>query len=88
MLQSACDAEPPELLIDLGETTFFGGEFLGLLCECFHEIERRRGQFALCDVRAELRDELHATKLDGLWAVYATQDEALEAMMHRAVSVP
>lgn len=86
MLRCATEADPPDLLIDLEETNFFGGEFLGLLCQCYHEINGRRGHFALCDVRPELRNELHAAKLDALWNVYATRDEAVEAMEEKELS--
>ncbi len=73
----AAEAEPPNLLIELSETDYFGGEFIGLLCDCQQEINHRHGQFSLCGVRPQLLGELRAVRLDAAWPIYSTCDEAI-----------
>lgn len=80
LLQLAAEVDPPNLLIDLGETNFFGGGFMGTLCRCYHLISERGGQFALCNVQPYLLEELKTARLHTLWKLYPTRQQALCAM--------
>jgi anti-anti-sigma factor len=80
LIQLAAEIEPPNLLIDLGATKFFGGGFMGTLCRCHHAITERGGQFALCNVRPYLLGEVKAARLHSVWKIYPTRQHAIDAM--------
>ena len=77
-------ADPPVLLLDLTNTTFIGSSFLGVLVRAWKRIRDRRGQMALCHVNPLCGEVLHASKLDTIWDIYPTRDEALRALAAEA----
>ena len=73
-------AQHPLLLLDLGDTTFIGSGFLGVLVRAWKRIRDRQGRMALCRVNPLCAEVLHASKLDTIWEIYPTRDEAQRAL--------
>ena len=67
MLEAAENAEPPDVLIDLSYTTFFGSGFIAVLLRVRNRINRRGGRFALCGLHSYCAEVLHTARLDTLW---------------------
>ena len=73
-------ADPPVLLLDLGETTFIGSSFLGVVVRAWKRVRDRQGRMALCHVNPLCSEVLHASKLDTIWDIYPARDEAQRAL--------
>ena len=78
LLRLADEVTPPYLLLDFTNTDYFGSEFISVLLRCYKRINRRQGRFSLCCVQSDLMKELETTRLNELWAIYDTRDQALE----------
>ena len=76
-------AEPPLVLLDLTHTEFFGSTFIEMLFRVWNRVNRRSGQFALCGLNPNCRDILHTARLDTLWTIYATVEEAVDKLKRR-----
>ncbi|WP_437191198.1 STAS domain-containing protein [Planctomicrobium sp. SH527] len=74
------DQKAPLVVFDLGQVNYFGSVFMALLVRCHKQVRIRGGVMVLCAVHPLVRDLLHTTALDTLWAIYDTQEEALEAI--------
>lgn len=72
--------QEPMVVFDLGRVKYFGSVFLSLLLKCHKLAKTRGGEMVLCGVSAVARDLLRVTALDTLWAIYETQQEAIEAV--------
>jgi len=70
----------PMVVFDLSNVTYFGSVFMALLVRCHKMVRLQGGVMVLCGVHPLARDLLHTTALDTLWAIYDTQEQALEAI--------
>ena len=81
MLEAAGTVDPPRLVIDLSQTTFFGSSFLELLYRAFEILSKREGSaFAISGLTPYCREVIDITHLDRLWKIYDTRDEAVNAL--------
>lgn len=80
ILEAARRADPPRLLVDLSHTKFFGSAFIEILVEAWKRVRERGGVFSLCGVAPYCADVLRVTRLDQVWVMYATRDEAVRAL--------
>ena len=72
--------DPPEvknLVVDLSNTTFFGSRFIEVLFRAYHRIQRREGRFSLTGLRPHPLDVILISKLERLWELLPTPEEAL-----------
>ncbi len=81
MVLAPLRSKPPAgLIIDLSRVRFFGSVFISFLLKC-HLLAKRQGiEVVLAGASPKARELLHMTALDTLWALYDTQEEALEAL--------
>jgi anti-sigma B factor antagonist len=70
----------PMVVFDLGEVNYFGSVFLALLLRCHTAVKSRGGELVLCGASKMARELLKITALDTLWALYASKEEALDAL--------
>lgn len=70
----------PMVVFDLSEVSYFGSVFLALLLRCHTAVKSRGGELVICGASKMARELLKITALDTLWALYETQEEALEAV--------
>jgi anti-sigma B factor antagonist len=80
----ATHADPPQLLLDLSNTTFIGSTFIRVLLETRKRLNARGGTMAICGVREFCEEVFRAAKLDAILTTYASRREALEAVTSRA----
>ena len=71
---------PAGLVIDLGEVKFFGSVFISFLLKCHMLVKKHGSEVVLAGASERIRELLHLTALDTLWALYNTRAEALQAL--------
>jgi anti-anti-sigma factor len=71
---------PAGLVIDLSEVQFFGSVFISFLLKCHMLVKRHGSEVVLAGASDRIRELLHMTALDTLWALYDTRAEALAAL--------
>jgi anti-anti-sigma factor len=74
------DDPPAGIIIDLSQVKFFGSVFLSFLLRCHMLAKKRGSEMVLAGASERTRELLTLTALDTLWALYATQAEALSAL--------
>ncbi len=68
------------VVFDLSEVSYFGSVFLALLLRCHKLVCSRGGELVLCGASEMASELLRITALDTLWAIYDTQEEALQVL--------
>lgn len=81
LLDVAQKAEPPLLVVDLGNTSFFGSAFIEVLFRVANRLKNRNGKFAICNLTEYCFEVIHVTHLDTLWPVVASRDEAVQKLL-------
>jgi anti-anti-sigma factor len=71
---------PAGLVIDLSEVKFFGSVFISFLLKCHMLVKKHGSEVVLAGASDRIRELLHLTALDTLWAIYATRSEALQSL--------
>ena len=71
---------PAGLVIDLSEVKFFGSVFISFLLKCHMLVKKHGSEVVLAGASERIRELLHLTALDTLWALYDTRSQAVEAM--------
>ncbi|MCS7236884.1 MAG: STAS domain-containing protein [Thermoguttaceae bacterium] len=80
LLEQADRADPPWLLVDLTGIGYVGSNFLEILVRGWKRLKQRSGTMALCGVGSFCADILRITRLNTLWTIYPSREEALRAM--------
>jgi anti-sigma B factor antagonist len=83
LLAEATYAEPPQLVLDFLQTTHIGSSFIELLVRAWKRLNQRNGTMVLCSVQPFCREVLQITRLDSLWTMYPTEEEAVSALSRR-----
>ena len=65
------------LVIDLGAVNHFGSVMLELLVLLWKHIKTGTGKFVVCNVPAVGKQVLQTTRLDTLWTILPSREEAL-----------
>jgi anti-anti-sigma factor len=71
---------PAGLVIDLSEVKFFGSVFISFLLKCHMLVKKHGSEVVLAGASDRIRELLHLTALDTLWAIYNTRAEALRSL--------
>lgn len=71
---------PTGLVIDLSKVKFFGSAFISFLLKCHMLVKKHGSEVVLAGVSHRIRELLHLTALDTLWALYDSREEALGAL--------
>jgi anti-anti-sigma factor len=71
---------PAGLVIDLSEVTFFGSVFISFLLKCHMLVKKHGSELVLSGASERIRELLHLTALDTLWAIYDTRAQALQSL--------
>ena len=80
LLELAQTAVPPQIVIDMQHTEFFGSAFLGILFRTWQRLSLRNGKMACCNARDVCGDVLNVTQVGKLWAVCPSRDAAIRAV--------
>ncbi len=73
----ACNA-----VIDLGHTDYFGSQTVGFFLRLWKTIKQRGGKMALCQLSDHERQLLELMKLDAVWPLCASREEAMATVAH------
>lgn len=71
------DRENPEMLIDFAAVDHLSSAALGMLININKRVKERNGKLRLANIKASIRDVFVITKLDKLFRIYGTREEAL-----------
>src|SRR6266446_5501480 len=81
MVLAPLKKDPPAgLVIDLSEVKFFGSVFISFLLKCHMLVKKHGSEVVLAGASERIRELLHLTALDTLWALYDTRAQALQAL--------
>jgi len=71
---------PAGLVIDLSRVSYFGSVFISFLLRCHMLVKKHGSEVVLAGPSERVRELLHLTALDTLWALYDTRAEAMAAL--------
>src|SRR5215813_176849 len=71
---------PAGLVVDLSKVKFFGSVFISFLLKCHMLVKKHGSEVVLAGASDRIRELLHLTALDTLWAIYDTRAEAMQAL--------
>ena len=81
LMEIADEADPPVIVLDLSHTQFFGSSFIEVLFQLWTRLQARTGgSFAICGLTPHCLDVFKITHLDTLWRLFASRDEAVQAL--------
>jgi anti-sigma B factor antagonist len=69
----------PTVVIDFSQVEYFGSLLLDTLCVVWKQVRERSGTMALCNVSQIAQEILTKSKLNSLWPIYSTRQDALGA---------
>lgn len=70
-------ADPPILLLDFADTEYFSSTFIEILFRVWNRLKQRKGKLGLCRLNEVCRDMVHTARLDMLWPIFDTINEAV-----------
>jgi anti-anti-sigma factor len=88
LLDRMKDSSARNAILDFRRTDYFGSSALGFLLKLLKAIQDRSGRLALCNLSEHEQEILRVTKLDGLCAICASREEALQFVGRRGPSRP
>lgn len=65
-----------DVLVDFGDSPYFGSILLEALRVIWNDVHGRGGQLVLCNLSPVCQEILHVSKFDQLWLVVATRQDA------------
>ncbi len=75
------NATKDALVIDFRETSFLNVEFLNALLRCHLRAKSRNRRFVLCELKPWPQKVFTVTRLDSLWEIFDTRQQASEAVL-------
>jgi anti-anti-sigma factor len=87
-MQEECDAllnevaqrQAKHAVIDLGSLDYFGSLMLQLLVVVWKRLDAMGGKLVVCNVSSVGKQVLETTKLDSIWEILPSREEALAAV--------
>jgi anti-sigma B factor antagonist len=86
VLQAKINEHCPALIVDLAQVSFIGSTGLSVLMEYFRDCGRYRGVLCLCGLSNELKEIFQIVRLDRTIPMFATVDEAANAIRNGEVA--
>lgn len=80
LLDKVATADPPQIVFDMGHTEYIGSRFIELLVRTWKQLRERDGKMAICGLSPFCRDVIHTTRLEAVWALHDSRDEAVSAL--------
>jgi anti-anti-sigma factor len=81
VLETAAEADPPRVIVDMQYTRFFGSPFIEVLFRVWNRINSvPGGRFAISGLTPYCLEVLEVTHLDKLWEIHGSLDEAVAAL--------
>jgi anti-sigma B factor antagonist len=75
------EAKPPTgIVMDLSRVDYFGSLFIAFLIRCHKLAKKSSGQMVVAGASERIRQLLHLTALESLWAFHEDRAEAVQAL--------
>ena len=71
---------PAGIVIDLSQLNYFGSVFVNFLLRCYMYAKKEGIEFVLAGPSPASRELFKVLGFESLWALYATRQEAVEAL--------
>jgi stage II sporulation protein AA (anti-sigma F factor antagonist) len=68
------------VILDFHRTDYYGSTALGFFLRIWKRISGHGGRLAFCNVSQHERDILAVTRLDGLWPICRSKEEAMKVV--------
>ena len=68
------------VILDFSKTTYYGSTALNFFVQLWKSVRDANGKMVFCHLSEHEMDVLKQTRLDTLWAICATREEALAAL--------
>jgi anti-anti-sigma factor len=74
--------QPPvkDVIVDFQRTDYYGSTALGFFLKVWKRVKSANRNMAFCNVSDHEMEILRITKLDHVWPIYASREEALQAI--------
>jgi anti-sigma B factor antagonist len=76
-LDAVADDPPASIIVDLDNAPYFGSSMLGALIKLWRNVAAGPGRMILCNISEAELDILRVTRLDAVWEICPTRDDAL-----------
>jgi anti-anti-sigma factor len=86
ILERLAAADARNVVVDCSEMTYYGSAALGFFVRVWKRLRMLGGHMAFCNISPDERHILKVTRLDTLWGVCGSREEALEAVLGEDVS--
>ncbi len=81
LMEPIRNQDGPLVVFDLSGVDYFGSVFLAVLLRCWKLALTQGGMMVLAGISDRGRELLRITSLDMVWPLYATRQEATEALL-------
>jgi anti-sigma B factor antagonist len=88
VLNHLADTGVKNVVMDFHVTDYFGTTALGCFLRLWKRVKCQNGLMAFCNVSEHEREVLRITKLDNLWPIYSSKEEALRSLENKHPSQP
>ena len=75
------EATPPKLLLDFVSVDHLSSAALGMLINTNNRVKSKNGQLRLCNIKPQIMEVFVITKLNKLFKILPSRDEALASFM-------
>jgi anti-anti-sigma factor len=69
--------DPPWLVLDFAATDYISSTAIEVLVQAWKRLCSREGRLALCNLNGFCAEVLHITRLDNIWHIAGSRDEAV-----------
>jgi anti-anti-sigma factor len=69
------------VIMDFHKTDYYGSTALGFFVKLWKRIRERNGKLIFCNLSEHELEVLQVTKLDALWSICTTKDEAKQSLL-------
>ena len=76
-VQSFIEQDEIDFLLDLRSVTYISSTGVGTLIKCYRAVLKKKGHVKLLSPSQSVRNILNISKLDGVFEIFADEDEAL-----------
>jgi anti-anti-sigma factor len=72
------DPSVTNIVLDFQQTAYYGSSALGFFVRLWKRVSRRHGRMAFCNLSPQEKEILRLTRLDSLWLICGSREEAMQ----------
>ena len=84
ILERLASADVRYVVVDCENTAYYGSTALGFFVKLWKRVRHLGGQMVFCNVSPHEREILRLTRMDTLWSICSSRDEALDLVHQHA----